>query len=83
MFDKYVLPSNDTGDFYTVASYDEERFSNDVPLLKDGLRATDSIDFRPRVSTYTGAESPFAFKNRTFASTFNLHRDRDWETIFK
>ena len=71
VFDKYVLPSNDTGDFYTVASYDEERFSNDVPLLKDGLRATDSIDFRPRVSTYTGAESPFAFKNRTFASTFN------------
>ena len=71
VFDKYVLPNNDTGDFYTVASYDEERFSNDVPLLKDGLRATDSIDFRPRVSTYTGAESPFAFKNRTFASTFN------------
>ena len=36
VFDKYVLPSNDTGDFYTVASYDEERFSNDIPLLKDG-----------------------------------------------
>ena len=71
VFDKYVLPDNDTGDFYTVASYDEERFSNDIPLLKNGLRATDTIDFRPRVSTYTGAESPFAFKNRTFASTFN------------
>ena len=71
VFDKYVLPSNDNGDFYTVASYDEERFSNDVPLLKDGLRATDTIDFRPRVSTYTGAESPFAFKNRTFAGAFN------------
>ena len=71
VFDKYVLPNNDTGDFYTVASYDEERFSNDVPLLNNGLRATDTIDFRPRVSTYTGAESPFAFKNRTFASTFN------------
>ena len=72
VFDKYVLPSNDTGDFYTVASYDEERFSSDIPLLKDGdIRATDTIDFRPRVSTYTGAESPFAFKNRTFASTFN------------
>ena len=71
VFDKYVLPNNDTGDFYTVASYDEERFSNDIPLLKNKLRATDTIDFRPRVSTYTGAESPFAFKNRTFASTFN------------
>ena len=71
VFDKYILPSNDTGDFYTVASYDEERFSHDVPLLKNGLRATDTIDFRPRVATYSGAESPFAFKNRTFSSTFN------------
>ena len=71
VFDKYVLPNNDSGDFYTVASYDEERFSSDIPLLKDNLRATDTIDFRPRVSTYTGAESPFAFKNRTFANTFN------------
>ena len=71
VFDKYVLPNNDVGDFYTVASYDEERFSNDIPLLKNELRSTDTIDFRPRVSTYTGAESPFAFKNRTFASTFN------------
>ena len=72
VFDKYVLPSNDSGDFYTVASYDEERFSNDIPLLKNGgIRATDTIDFRPRVSTFTGAESPFVFKNRTFASTFN------------
>ena len=71
VFDKYEVPTNDIGDFYTVASYDEERFSNDVPLLKDELRATDTIDFRPRVSTYTGAESPFAFKNRTFASNFN------------
>ena len=72
VFDKYVLPNNDSGDFYTVASYDEERFSSDIPLLKDGsVRATDTIDFRPRVSTFTGAESPFAFQNRTFASTFN------------
>ena len=71
VFDKYVLPGNDTGDFYTVASYDEERFSNDIPLLKDGLRSSDTIDFRPRVTTYTGAQSPFAFQNRTFASTFN------------
>ena len=56
------MPSNDNGDFYTVASYDEERFSNDVPILTNGLRATDTIDFRPRVDTYTGAESHFAFQ---------------------
>ena len=71
VYDRYDVPANDVGDFYTVASYDEERFSHDIPLLKDKLRATDTIDFRPRVSTYTGAESPFAFKNRTFANSFN------------
>ena len=71
VYDRYDVPTNDVGDFYTIASYDEERFSNDIPLLKDGLRATDTIDFRPRVSTYTGAESPFAFQNRTFANNFN------------
>ena len=27
VFDRYDVPSNDTGDFYTIASYDEERFS--------------------------------------------------------
>ena len=69
VFDKYEVPSNDNGDFYTVASYDEERFSNDVPILTNGLRATDTIDFRPRVSTYSGAESPFAFQNRTFGNS--------------
>ena len=71
VFDKYQVPGNDSGDFYTVASYDEERFSHDVPLLKNNLRSTDTIDFRPRVDTYSGSESPFAFKNRNFANTFN------------
>ena len=71
VYDRYDVPTNDNGDFYTVASYDEERFSGDIPILKDNLRATDTIDFRPRVSTYTGAESPFAFKNRSFANSFN------------
>ena len=71
VFDKYEVPSNDNGDFYTVASYDEERFSNDIPILSNELRATDTIDFRPRVSTYSGAESPFAFQNRTFGNIIN------------
>ena len=71
VFDKYEVPSSDSGDFYTVASYDEERFSNDIPILANGLRATDTIDFRPRVSSYTGALSPFAFTQRTFANSVN------------
>ena len=71
VFDKYEVPSSDSGDFYTVASYDEERFSNDIPILANGLRATDTIDFRPRVSSYTGALSPFSFSQRTFANSVN------------
>ena len=71
VFDKYSVPSNDTGDFYTVGSYNEERFSKDIPEIKDGLRASDTLDFRPRVSDFVGSGSPFAFSNRTFSSTFN------------
>ncbi len=64
IFDKYDIPSTDTGDVFTVASYDPERFSKDVPDI--GLsqtRATDTLDFRPRVDTYDPASetwSPFS-----------------------
>ena len=72
IFDRYDVPSNDSGDFYTVASYDEERFTNDIPNIgKNNVRASDTIDFRPKVAPYTGSESPFAFVNRTFAGANN------------
>ena len=71
---KYDVPSNDNGDFYTVASYNEERFTSDIPIIgKNNVRATDTIDFRPRVSTYTGSGSPFAFQNRLFGSVGNVN----------
>ena len=74
VFDRYDVPSNDTGDFYTVASYDEERFSSDIPNIgRNNVRATDTIDFRPRVSQYTGNESPFAFQNRLFGASGNVN----------
>ena len=64
----YTVPSNDTGDVYTVGSYDEERFSKDVPLIGD-VRATDTLDFRPRVAEFTATTaSPFDFGNRNFSS---------------
>ena len=71
IFDKYEVPSNDRGDFYTVNSYSEERFGKDIPHLKNNLRASDTIDFRPRVSDYSGSVSPFAFESRTFGSLYN------------
>mgnify|MGYP001294146206 CR=1 FL=1 len=64
----YTVPSNDVGDVYTVGSYDEERFSKDVPLIGD-VRATDTLDFRPRVAEFTATTaSPFDFGNRNFSS---------------
>ena len=72
VFDRYDIPSNDNGDFYTIGSYDDERYSHDIPNIGNkNVRASDTIDFRPRVAQYSGSESPFAFQNRTFASTIN------------
>ena len=74
VFDRYDIPSNDTGDFYTIASYDEDRFSHDIPNIgKNNVRATDTIDFRPRVSFYNSTESPFAFQNRLFGAAGNVN----------
>ena len=41
---RYVVPANDNGDFYTVNSYDKERYSKEIPSLKDGTRLTDILD---------------------------------------
>ena len=73
IFDRYDVPSNDTGDFYTVESYDEERFSYDIPNIGgQSIRSSDVIDFRPRVtSPYTGSISPFIFQSRDFNTTIN------------
>ena len=75
IFDRYNVPSNDNGDFYTVASYPKERFGKDVPHLKNKLRASDTLDFRPRVSPFTGSDtgSPFAFSNRKFGASGNVN----------
>ena len=69
---RYVVPANDNGDFYTVNSYDKERYSKEIPSLKDGTRLTDILDFRPRVadfSTFIPSTSPFDFASRAFGSS--------------
>ena len=68
IFNSYIVPTTDTGDLFTVNSYDQERFSNDIPHLEDSLRATDTLDFSPRVSpTCSTSTSPFAFTSRAFS----------------
>ncbi len=67
IYNHYTVPSDDTGDVFTVDSYTKERFINDVPTLANELRASDTLDFRPRVSEFTDIDkSPFSFTTRAF-----------------
>ena len=69
VLNRYTIPSNDKGDVFTVGSYDEARFGKDIPILEGGIRATDTLDFRPRVADFSGTtSSPFDFQNRDFSS---------------
>ena len=70
VFDYYSVPSNDNGDVFTVLSYDQERFLNDIPTIGPrNVRASDTLDFRPRVSVFTATnKSPFDFDSREFNS---------------
>ena len=68
IFDKYEVPSN-VGDFFTVNSYSADRYSKDIPSVRND-RGSDILDFRPRVADFnpdSTTGSPFAFKNRSFA----------------
>jgi len=69
VFDHYDVLASDTGDVYTVNSYDAERFKEDIPDINGELRASDTLDFRPRVSEFTVTNaSPFAPVSRNFAT---------------
>ena len=71
VFDYYSIPSNDLGDVFTVLSYDKDRFTHDVPFIGPrSVRSSDTLDFRPRVSEFTGtSSSPFDFDSRTLTPT--------------
>ncbi len=73
IYDAYSVPSNDTGEIYTVESYDDDRFGTAMPEFANGLRVSDTIDFRPRVVPFTGSGSPFAFSNRLFGAAGNVN----------
>ena len=67
VYDHYTVPIDDTGDVFSVLSYDKDRYTNDIPQIGlSKIRATDTLDFRPRVSEYIGvSSSPFAFSTRS------------------
>ena len=68
VYDHYTVPSDDTGDVFTVLSYDKSRYTDDIPLIGNSkIRATDTLDFRPRVPTFSDPsllKSPFTFDQR-------------------
>jgi hypothetical protein len=70
VFDHYTVPTNDNGDVFTIDSYDQQRYSKDIPNIgKNNIRASDTLDFRPRVSVFTSTtSSPFDFSSRTFGT---------------
>ena len=76
LFDYYSVPENDTGDVFTVLSYNKERYDTDIPKIGSSqVRASDTIDFRPRVPVYdpsSGTTSPFSFSSRDFSAITNF-----------
>ena len=70
VFDYYSVPSNDTGDVFTVLSYNQDRFATDIPTIGPrSVRSSDTLDFRPRVSVFSGSSSsPFDFSSRNFTT---------------
>ena len=69
IFDYYKTQSADSGDLFTANSYTKDRYTTDIPhIITD--RATDILDFRPRVNPFnpatTNDKSPFDFNARTF-----------------
>ena len=72
-FDKFVINSEDSGDFVTASSYDSDVYDL-VPTFIcriDGLerRNTDAVDIRPRVADYSGSLSPFEWGSRIFSGS--------------
>ena len=76
IYNKYTVPSNDSGHVYTVNSYSQERYKDGISTLESGVRASDVIDVRPRVTDFdasagTPTNSPFAFASRNFGAAGN------------
>jgi hypothetical protein len=72
-FDNLYYNTQDDGDLTTASSYSTFNYGSDIQA-HNGIRNTDVIDIRPRVSDYTvsvGGRSPFEFDGRTFTQTGN------------
>ena len=87
IFDSYEVADNSSGDFFTVNSYNKDRYTYDIPSV-GGNRATDILDFRPRVQKWDpsifpagDAKSPFSFSHRIFDVTTRYIISPDESTV--
>ena len=72
-FSNGYYDNSDDGDLTTKNSYNSMHYANDIQSI-NGVRNTDIIDIRPKVSDYTvseGARSPLEFYGRTFDGSGN------------
>jgi len=72
-FSNGYYQSTDNGDITTIDSYSTFNYTTEIQSV-NGIRNTDLIDIRPRVSDYTVAESvrsPLEFYGRTFNASGN------------
>lgn len=69
-FDYFSFDATDYGDVISTNSYPKVLYGNKIPTY-NGIRNTDLIDVRPRVSNYNSSTkiSPFEFSSRNFAGT--------------
>ena len=71
VLDHYDVSSTDSGDLYSILSYNSENYNKDIPNIGFlNIRASDTLDFRPRVSYFSSSSSsPFDFSSRNFGDT--------------
>jgi hypothetical protein len=73
-FSNGYYESGDSGDFTTIDSYNGFDYSREIQSI-DGIRTTDIIDIRPRVSNYSvtsgASRSPLEFYGRVFNGSGN------------
>lgn len=71
VYDRYDVSVDDSGDLYSVVSYDSNDYGTSIPVVgRFRVKASDIIDFRPRVSHFSGSSnSPFSKDGRNFGNS--------------
>lgn len=74
VFDYFDVPATDVGDVFSILSYPSESYNKDIPKIGYlNIRSSDTLDFRPRVSYFSGnSSSPFDFSSRNFDDSIKV-----------